>query len=105
MFSARVSTQIVLSCLRYQSSFHSVRFDTLSLDCNDHLFVYDGGHAAGPPKIDISCRNTKQSVGVIITNTNHVTLKYVTDGWGTDSNGFKLVVRRVSGVEKFIKSI
>lgn len=97
--------------------FLPLRFDTLSLDCNDHLFVYDGGHAAGQPKvaqassprleltaifslfplitfqIDISCRNTKQSVGVLFTNTNHITLKYVTDGWGTDSNGFKLVVR------------
>lgn len=129
------------------------RFDTLSLDCNDHLFVYDGGHAAGNPKVsktflqtheryklifnfnlalwsfyqnsmrlfvcfstefvrfhrknflwilnfsiifyrqaDISCRNTKQSMGVLFTNTNHITLKYVTDNWGTDSNGFKLVV-------------
>jgi hypothetical protein len=28
-----------------------LRFDTLSLDCNDHLFVYDGGHAAGQPKV------------------------------------------------------
>ncbi|CRK87183.1 CLUMA_CG000991, isoform A [Clunio marinus] len=72
-----------------------LRFDTLSLDCNDHLFVYDGGHAAGTPKIDISCRNTKQSVGVLFTNTNHITLKYVTDGWGTDSNGFKLVITAI----------
>lgn len=45
-----------------------------------------------PHQIDISCRNTKQSVGVLFTNTNHITLKYVTDNWGTDSNGFKLVV-------------
>lgn len=72
-----------------------LRFDTLSLDCNDHLFVYDGGHAAGQPKIDISCRNTKGSVGVFFTNTNHITLKYVTDNWGTDSNGFKLVITAV----------
>lgn len=118
--------------LPYHDSFHSARFDTLSLDCNDHLFVFDGGHAAGPPKVclldddnflfvssnvishhllasnlflahqmDISCRNTKQSVGVIITNTNHVTLKYVTDNWGTDSNGFKLVVSVAVSYEMF----
>ncbi|XP_070494699.1 uncharacterized protein [Chironomus tepperi] len=72
-----------------------LRFDTLSLDCNDHLYVYDGGHAAGHAKIDISCRNTKQSVGVLFTNTNHITLKYVTDNWGTDSNGFKLVITAI----------
>nr|CAD7265999.1 unnamed protein product [Timema shepardi] len=41
---------------------------------------------------DLSCRNTRQSVGSIYTRTNFVTLKYVTDGWGTESNGFKLVI-------------
>lgn len=45
--------------------------------------------------MDISCRNTKQSVGVLFTNTNHITLKYVTDNWGTDSNGFKLVITAI----------
>lgn len=44
---------------------------------------------------DITCRNTKQSVGAIFTRTNFVTLKYVTDGWGTDTNGFKLVITAV----------
>jgi hypothetical protein len=46
-------------------------------------------------QMDISCRNTKQSVGVLFTNTNHITLKYVTDNWGTDSNGFKLVITAI----------
>lgn len=78
---------------------------------------------------DVSCRNTKQSVGGIITQTNFVvsptttaeqivlvtqlghadhkiirfilqTLKYVTDGWGTDSNGFKLVITAVKNSSK-----
>lgn len=44
---------------------------------------------------DLSCRNTKTSVGVIFTRTNYVTLKYVTDGWGTESNGFRLVITAV----------
>lgn len=29
-----------------------VRFDTLQLDCNDHLFIYDGAHATGTPKVN-----------------------------------------------------
>lgn len=28
-----------------------LRFDMLQLDCNDHLFVYDGAHAAGAYKV------------------------------------------------------
>ena len=30
--------------------------------------------------------------GVIYTKTNYVTLKYVTDSWGTDANGFTLII-------------
>lgn len=48
--------------------------------------------------MDISCRNTKQSVGNIITQSNFLTLKYVTDGWGTDSNGFKLVITSIKNI-------
>ncbi|XP_049831185.1 uncharacterized protein LOC126272400 isoform X2 [Schistocerca gregaria] len=69
-----------------------LRFDLLQLDCNDHLFIYDGAHAVGSYKSDLTCRNTESTVGAIYTRTNFVTLKYVTDGWGTDSNGFRLVV-------------
>ncbi|XP_058980106.1 uncharacterized protein LOC101895950 [Musca domestica] len=72
-----------------------LRFDMLQLDCNDHLYVYDGAHAVATPKIDISCRQTKQTVSSILTRTNFVTLKYVTDNWGTDTNGFKLVITSV----------
>lgn len=72
-----------------------LRFDELTLDCNDHLYIYDGAHAVGTHKADLSCRNTKQAVGAIFTRTNFVTLKYVTDGWGTDQNGFDLVITAV----------
>lgn len=50
---------------------------------------------------DLSCRNTKQSVGVIYTQTNFVTLKYTTDAWGTDTNGFKLVITAVKSLGKY----
>ncbi|QQP58326.1 Putative LOC100164329, partial [Caligus rogercresseyi] len=43
----------------------------------------------------ITCDKTKDTVGhggVIFTRTNFVTLKYVTDSWGMDLNGFKLVI-------------
>lgn len=49
---------------------------------------------------DLTCRNTKQSVGAIFTRTNFVTLKYVTDGWGTETNGFKLVITAVKDPSK-----
>lgn len=32
-----------------------VRFDTLQLDCNDHLYIYDGAHATGVPKVKTKC--------------------------------------------------
>uniref|UniRef100_A0ABD2WYU5 phospholipase A1 n=1 Tax=Trichogramma kaykai TaxID=54128 RepID=A0ABD2WYU5_9HYME len=72
-----------------------LKFDRLQLDCNDHLFIYDGAHSVGSFKADLSCKNTMQGVGAIYTQTNFVTLKYVTDSWGTDSNGFKLVITAV----------
>lgn len=72
-----------------------LRFDMLHLDCNDHLYIYDGAHAVGTYKADLNCRNTKQAVGAIFTRTNFVTLKYVTDAWGTESNGFTLVITAV----------
>jgi hypothetical protein len=72
-----------------------LRFDILQLDCNDHLYIYDGAHTVGTYKFDLSCRNTEQTLGAMFTQTNYVTLKYVTDGWGTDSNGFKLVITAV----------
>lgn len=73
-----------------------LRFDMLQLDCNDHLYIYDGAHAtAGTHKHNLSCRNTKQMVGAIFTQTNYITLKYVTDGWGTDTNGFKLIITAI----------
>lgn len=30
-----------------------MRFDTLQLDCNDHLYIYDGAHATGVPKVSM----------------------------------------------------
>lgn len=34
--------------------------------------------------------------------TNYVTLKYVTDAWGTDNNGFKLVITAVKDPSEYI---
>jgi hypothetical protein len=50
---------------------------------------------------DLSCRNTKTQVGAVYTRTNFVTLKYVTDAWGTDSNGFKLTITAVKDPSKY----
>ncbi|XP_042206961.1 uncharacterized protein LOC121860792 [Homarus americanus] len=69
-----------------------LRFERLQLDCNDHLFIYDGAYDMGAHKADLSCRNTLQNVGTMYTQTNHVTLRYVTDQWGPKENGFKLLI-------------
>lgn len=78
-----------------------LRFEVLKLDCNDHLYIFDGEHAdsTSAHKADISCRNTKQTLGTLFTRTNFVTLKYVTDGWGTD-NSFKLVITAIKDGSK-----
>lgn len=34
-----------------------LRFDMLQLDCNDHLYVYDGAHAVATPKVSYKLIN------------------------------------------------
>ncbi|KAJ1526150.1 hypothetical protein ONE63_009311 [Megalurothrips usitatus] len=72
-----------------------LRFEDLHLDCNDHLYIYDGAHAVSTPKWDLSCRDTRELVGPIHTRTNHVTLRYVTDNWGTERCGFHLIITAI----------
>lgn len=55
-------------------------------------------------QFDLSCRNTKQTVGAIFTQTNFITLQYRTDGWGTDTNGFKLVITAVKDPSEYCHS-
>lgn len=35
-----------------------LRFDMLQLDCNDHLYVYDGAHAVGAHKVSAGTTTT-----------------------------------------------
>ncbi|XP_065210586.1 uncharacterized protein loaf isoform X2 [Planococcus citri] len=69
-----------------------LRFDRLKIDCNDHLYIYDVANAVGPYKADLTCRNTTDAFGVMFTGSNYVTLRYVTDAWGTEVNGFELLI-------------
>merc|ERR1712117_3764 len=72
-----------------------LKFERLQMDCNDHLYIYDGAHEAGPWRAHISCESEPGSVGsngFIITRTNFVTLRYHTDSWGTNNNGFTLII-------------
>lgn len=39
--------------------------------------------------------------GLIVTHTNFVTLKYVTDSWGTEQNGFTMVVTAFKDARKY----
>ena len=49
---------------------------------------------------DLSCRNTKDSVGTLYTRGNHLTLEYKTDAWGTNKNGFRAVITAFKLVSK-----
>lgn len=69
-----------------------LHFESLALDCYDHLYIFDGAHAFGHHKADLSCRDTRSAVGIIFTQSNYVTLKYVTDGKRPEGNGFQLII-------------
>ena len=50
----------------------------------------------------MSCEKTASSFGqggVIYTLTNFVTLRYTTDSWGTNDNGFELVITAFKDAE------
>lgn len=82
------------SCLLFASS--SLRARTIIITITNISYAFR-------LQIDISCRNTKNTVNAILTRTNFVTLKYVTDGWGTDANGFKLVITSVKDPSKWTR--
>ncbi|XP_065573491.1 uncharacterized protein LOC136035554 isoform X2 [Artemia franciscana] len=70
----------------------TLQFQHLQLDCNDRLLIYDGGHAIGTPKAELSCRHTHHNVPIMQTRTNYLTMKYNTDAWGSEANGFQLTI-------------
>ncbi|KAF7491676.1 hypothetical protein SSS_00421 [Sarcoptes scabiei] len=69
-----------------------LRFEKLALDCNDHLYIYDGAHTIGNHKADLSCRSTRAEVGTIYTQSNFLTLRYTTDAYSKADNGFRLII-------------
>jgi len=81
-----------------------LKFERLQMDCNDHLYIYDGAHVAGHWRAHISCQSKPSSVGskgFIITRSNFVTLRYHTDSWGTTSNGFTLIITAFKNLQTF----
>ncbi|CAG0879016.1 unnamed protein product [Darwinula stevensoni] len=69
-----------------------LRFEKLELDCHDHLQIFDRANAVGKPKKDLSCRDAVSTVDVVVTQGNHVTLKYTTDPYGIPDKGFRLII-------------
>ncbi|KAH7636580.1 hypothetical protein HUG17_10550 [Dermatophagoides farinae] len=69
-----------------------LRFEKLALDCNDHLYIYDGAHTIGNHKADLSCRSTRAEVGTIYIQSNFLTLRYTTDAYSKADNGFRLII-------------
>lgn len=49
-----------------------LRFDYLSLDCNDHLFIYDGSHAVGEYKVSFpSFWKLRKSVEILLSDCHN----------------------------------
>lgn len=69
-----------------------LRFEHLTLGCEDHLFIFDGPHAIGNYMADLSCRATVLDVGTVFTRSNFVTLRFSKISSRPEGNGFKLIV-------------
>jgi hypothetical protein len=75
-----------------------LHFEKLALDCDHHLYIYDGNyelsHAFVENKKHISCQSNKTEVGFIYTKSNFVTLKYMTNRNRSSyfDNGFSLII-------------
>ena len=39
------------NCYIYLNWRFGYRFDRLKIDCNDHLYIYDGAHDTGTPRV------------------------------------------------------
>ncbi|XP_065281380.1 low-density lipoprotein receptor-related protein 10-like [Dermacentor albipictus] len=69
-----------------------LRFERLSLGCRDHLVIFDGAHAIGPSKADLSCGSSPSDVGNTSIQGNYVTLRYTTDAESPQGSGFNLII-------------
>lgn len=71
-----------------------LRFVRLALDCNEHLVIFDGAHAAGQHMADLTCETSVSDAGTLLTQSNFATLKYTSDESSTTTaeRGFKLVI-------------
>ena len=68
---------------------------TLIFDNILYLINHDFSFDVVSKQANLSCEKTATSFGInglMYTTTNYVTLRYNTDSWGTDQNGFTLVV-------------
>ncbi|OQR74481.1 hypothetical protein BIW11_09040, partial [Tropilaelaps mercedesae] len=70
----------------------ALRFERLSLGCNDHVAIFFGDHAIGRSRMDVSCRHNVTAVGTLVSDTNFVTLKYTTDHYRQPNSGFILAM-------------
>ncbi|GFS79751.1 uncharacterized protein NPIL_406671 [Nephila pilipes] len=69
-----------------------LRFVHLAFRCEENLYIYDGSHALGNPKVHLTCRSTIADVGNVFTQSNYVTLKYVSGELTQPEKGSKLVI-------------
>lgn len=69
-----------------------LRFDLLELNQNDHLYIYDGMYGLVQ---EFSSIDSNHTVGLVFTRSHTVTIKFVSGGWGTEYNGFRLIITAV----------
>lgn len=76
-----------------------LRFELLELEHNDHLYIYEGDNAVGQHRHELSYRDSNMSVGVLFTQSNFLTLEFISYNWGTEKNGFNLVITAVKSLD------
>ena len=54
-----------------------LKFERLQMDCNDHLYIYDGAHVAAPWRVGGQIIFDEYSQFFFIRRTSHVTVSVV----------------------------
>ncbi|CAG7822043.1 unnamed protein product [Allacma fusca] len=85
----------------YVSQRFLIRFDDFNMDCGDKLLIYDSANDVGAHRAELTCRYlSPEHIGTITTRGHYVTLKFVADGFGTDSNRFTMVITAFKDVAR-----
>lgn len=93
MYKGQVLYQCELNLKAKETSERlMLRFGQLQLNCSDTLSIYDSSNTFGTPAFKFSCENTTDSVGMIYSTKDSLSIEYITaDELGFNSNDFYLI--------------